>query len=197
MISHLEHLCIITGGPGAGKTSLLHALQEEGHGIKEEVGRAIIRQQMASEGRALPWKDKLAFAQAMLAAEVAHCRAHAVRAKHSIEGIVFCDRGIPDLLGYMRLEGLESLPQAAALLALARHAAKAWRYSRRAFILPPWKEIYETDRERKQSWEEAVATYDVMREIYEELGYRLVEVPAGKLAQRRDFILRSVGAGPQ
>ena len=38
--------------------------------------------------------------------------------------------------------------------------AENWRYNKSIFILPPWQEIYETDNERKQDWEEAVLTFE-------------------------------------
>jgi predicted ATPase len=45
---------IITGGPGAGKTTLIDALAAEGIRHMPEAGRAIIRDQVAIGGTALP-----------------------------------------------------------------------------------------------------------------------------------------------
>ena len=38
-------------------------------------------------------------------------------------------------------------------------------------MAPPWRAIYVTDKERKQSFAEAIKTYDLMVRVYEELGY--------------------------
>jgi predicted ATPase len=63
---------------------------------------------------------------------------------------------------------------------------------RRIFILPPWKEIYVTDEERKQSWEEALNTYDAMRKVYDRYGYDVLEVPKEDVEKRVEFILRNI-----
>jgi predicted ATPase len=97
----------------------------------------------------------------------------------------FCDRGIPDTLGYMRLIGFEDLYAAAA--------SRSYRYARTVFVAPPWRAIYVTDKERKQSFAEAIKTYDLIVRVYEELGYRNVELPQCTVAERADFILQNLG----
>lgn len=63
------------------------------------------------------------------------------------------------------------------------------RYNERIFLLPPWREIYENDDERKQNFEEVVRTYDAMKLVYDKLGYQIVEVPLISVDKRADFIL--------
>lgn len=53
---------IITGGPGSGKSTLIDALAAQGFHHMPEAGRAIIRDQVAIGGTALPWADRIAFA---------------------------------------------------------------------------------------------------------------------------------------
>lgn len=62
-------------------------------------------------------------------------------------------------------------------------------YHKTVFILPPWKEIYITDAERKQNWEQAVETYEQMRMTYTKFGYELVVVPKDTVEKRCQFIL--------
>ena len=62
-----DHLHVITGGPGLGKTSLIDALAAEGGCHMPEAGRAIIQDQVDIGGTALPWDDREAFAMLMLA----------------------------------------------------------------------------------------------------------------------------------
>lgn len=57
---------IITGGPGSGKSTLLDALHAKGFPTVTEAGRAIIKDQVAIGGNALPWKDRESFAELML-----------------------------------------------------------------------------------------------------------------------------------
>jgi predicted ATPase len=64
-----------------------------------------------------------------------------------------------------------------------------YRYERRAFLAPPWREIYRTDDERWQTYEEAVETYGVMVRAYEDCGYEVVDIPRATPAERADFVL--------
>jgi predicted ATPase len=95
---------VITGGPGSGKSTLIEALHKCGYARSSEAGRAIIRDQVAIDGPALPWKDSALFAEFMLCWEM--------RNYHLAEestGLVFFDRGMPDVVGYLRLMNL-SIP---------------------------------------------------------------------------------------
>ena len=129
-----------------------------------------------------PWIDRERFAELMFEWELRSYR-QAERQK----GSVIFDRGLPDTIGYLRLEGLE-VP--------AWMEAEAWRlrYNRRVFIAPPWKEIFGNDQERRQSWDVAVRTYEIMAETYAELGYDLVELPRAPVEERVKFILPAMGA---
>jgi predicted ATPase len=167
---------VLTGGPGAGKTTLIEALARDGVVTVAEAGRAVIRDEEARGGRALPWLNPLAFAGAMLARDVANY--DAMRA--AAAPVVF-DRGIPDIAGYLRLEGLD--PPEALRAAMRRH-----RYRPSVFICPPWREIYTADSERRQSFDVARRTHRAMIEVYGELGYELVEVPRLAVGARVEFV---------
>lgn len=65
-------------------------------------------------------------------------------------------------------------------------------YNRKVFILPPWLDIYETDNERKQTWEEAVYTFDKMKQTYLDFGYNVIEVPKETVGKRCEFILDNI-----
>lgn len=170
------HFFIVTGGPGAGKTSLIAELARRGFNTIPESGRATIREEMQSGGDALPWADRMAYAEKMLERDL---RAHS--AAQALSGPVIFDRGIPDILGYLTLCGLPVPPHVAA-------AAKAACYNRRIFLAPFWGEIFTQDTERKQTRAEAEATCAVMRETYAALGYEITELPCTDLATRADFV---------
>src|SRR3546814_1006156 len=51
---------VITGGPGSGKSTLIEALAVEGFDHMPEAGRALIRDQVAIGGAALPWAARAA-----------------------------------------------------------------------------------------------------------------------------------------
>lgn len=172
-----DDLFVITGGPGSGKSSLIAALSAEGFATMPEAGRAIIRDQVASGGDALPWGDRMAFAERMLGWEL---RSH--REALARPGPVVLDRGIPDVSGYLRLCGLP-------VPAHVERAAAAFRYNRIAFIAPHWPVIYAQDVERRQDKAEAAATHDMMARVYADLGYDLVPLPFATVAKRARFVM--------
>ena len=103
------------------------------------------------------------------------------------EGILFFDRGIPDTLAYARLIGLTDRKE-------IELAVDKYRYNRQVFILPPWENIYHTDKERKQSFNEAIDTYYVMKDVYKDAGYTLIEVPKLPVTERRNFVISSINS---
>jgi predicted ATPase len=172
------HLHVLTGGPGSGKTTLIDALAAEGIATVPEAGRAIIRDQMAIGGRAVPWDDPALYAELMLARDLA-----AWRTAQERDGPVVFDRGVVDIAGYLTLIGR---PVPDHLL----RAIDTCRYAPTVFIAPPWPEIYGTDTERKQDWAEAVATHDAMVETYTRHGYTLIPLPKTDLPTRRTLVRR-------
>ncbi len=175
-MSDSDRFIVVTGGPGAGKTTLIEALAATGLTCMPEAGRAIIRDQMAIDGPALPWADRAAFAEAMLQWEL--------RSWHEaarLSGPVLFDRGLPDVPGYLALCGLPVPPH-------ARRAAERFRYRRDVFIAPPWPAIFARDTERRQDFAEAEATHAAMVAAYTALGYALIPLPLAPVAERVAFV---------
>jgi len=168
---------VLTGGPGSGKTSIIEALHRAGYARFRESGRRIIRAQVAARGRALPWDDRFLFAELMLRSDM-----RCYRRAEKLTSRVFFDRGIVDVVGYLRLVGL-SIPKH------IQDAVEMFRYNRIAFVAPPWKEIYERDKERKQDFAEAVRTYATMVATYLDSGYEVLEIPRDSIERRMRFVL--------
>ncbi len=175
-----ERFFVITGGPGSGKSTLMDALEEAGYSRSAEAGRGVIQDQVAVTGRALPWDDRMLFAELMLSWEM-----RSYHMAENVPGPVFFDRGVPDVVGYLRLLGLP----------VPKHietAALAFRYNRSIFIAPPWREIFKPDQERKQDFDEAVRTYEAMVATYSAYNYELIELPRVSTQQRLRFVLDHV-----
>jgi predicted ATPase len=177
-----SRLVVISGGPGAGKTTLLLELQRRGFCFAAEVARQIIQEQVRDGGNALPWCDRERYCRLMLERSIASYLEHAV-----LDGTTFFDRGIPDTLCYSRLIGS---PLEKEIFA----ACERYRYIGRVFLAPPWQEIYATDAERKQTYDEVVKTYHLMCESYKDCGYEVVEIPLASPAQRADFIVNMLSS---
>jgi predicted ATPase len=175
------HLFVISGGPGSGKTTLLNQLAERGFRCAPEVARQIIQEQVRTNGRALPWRDREAYTQMMLQRSIESYLEHSPG-----PGPVFFDRGIPDTLCYARLIALRDE-------SAIREACRRYRYAKGVFLAPPWEAIYHTDDERKQDFAEAVRTYRLMTEAYLECGYEVIELPKTTPAGRAEFVLETLG----
>lgn len=173
-------LAVISGGPGAGKTTLLFELERRGFRCSPEVARQIIQEQVRDGGDALPWGDRVKYCRLMLERTVTAYLEHT-----DSEETVFFDRGIPDALCYSRLAGLALEEEILA-------ACRLYRYGAKVFLAPPWGEIYVTDPERWQDFDEAVRTYELMMMAYRDCGYEVVEIPLVSAGERADFILREL-----
>ena len=176
-----KHCYILTGGPGAGKTTVLEELEKRGFTCFPEIAREIIKEQLATGGSALPWQDTHQYKQLMVSRTIAQFKIEA----NSPTNLCFFDRGIVDLISYSKLIN-------SPIEEDLHYAALYDRYNPLVFIFPPWKEIYKTDTERKQNFEEAILTYEILKQAYEEYEYKTIDVPFTEVRERADFILGTI-----
>ena len=131
-------------------------------------------------GTALPWLDRESYTQLLLQRSIKSYLEHFPSSQTT-----FSDRGIPDMLCYARLIGLLHTRQ-------IESACREYRYARVVFLAPPWKEIYKTDRERKQDYAEAERTYEQLIQVYQDCGYEVSVLPKLAPAARAEFIVKRV-----
>ena len=175
---HKPNFHVFTGGPGVGKTALIGYLKSRGEHVVEESARTVIREQVAAGGAGVPWIDPTLFANLTATRDAAVFDRMAGETAR-----VFFDRGIMDSYG---ANGVT--PSAEVI-----EAVRTRRYNVRVFVFPPWREIYTTDAERRQDWDEAERTFDRIVRQLPVLGYEPVIVPKSDLATRAAFVLATVG----
>jgi predicted ATPase len=156
---------------------LVAELGRRGHAAVEEPGRRIVKEELANDGPALPWVDRIAFARRAITD--GPCRS----SSSVFAGWLFFDRGL--------LDAAAALQHRTGELALAT-LGQANRYHRRVFLTPPWPEIYRTDPERRHGMDMALAEYSRLLQSYPSLGYAVSILPNVGVEERCDFILRTL-----
>lgn len=165
---------ILTGGPGAGKSSLLEALRGKGFACRKEAARRVIEQHYSKNYT--PWGDRQSFLREV-------CAQIQKDLQEPIHGLTFCDRGMPDCLAYAR-EACLPVPE------LLHTFDPFAYYHRQVFVLPPWLQIYCRETARQQEFTEAVSLYHSIVSTYEAYGFQLIEVPPLPVEERTAFVLR-------
>lgn len=142
--------------------------------VVEETARTVIREQLATGGDAVPWLDNDAYVAETARRDIAIYDAMAGETRR-----VFFDRGIIDSYG---ANGATPMPWLV-------EAVRTRRYSRRVFIFPPWREIYESDNERRQDWAEAERTFEIICKRLPTLDYDPIVLPKASAEARATFVL--------
>lgn len=167
---------IITGAPGTGKTSIINCLKKQGFSCSDEISREIITEQIANGGDTVPWKNLERFSERV--ATMRTIQYESVKANK----IHFFDRGIIDVIAYMKIDKLDINKNLI-------DSCKKNKYANIVFYTPIWEEIYITDSERKEDIIRAIEIEKTLIYFYKLFGYKLVEIPKSSIEERVDFIL--------
>ena len=171
---------VITGGPGTGKSTLINDLIKKGHTCLEEISRQVTLDAKKQGIDQLFLTNPLLFSEMLLKGR----QKQFVDADIYKNETIFFDRGIPDIIAYMDYIG-DIYPK--RFIA----ACDNLRYHQ-VFILKPWREIYTSDNERYENFDQALQIHDHLVNTYQKFGYDLVDVPFDTVENRTDFILKSL-----
>jgi predicted ATPase len=172
---------ILTGAPGSGKTAVLRMLEDAGYPVVEEAATDVIALGQAL-GCASPWEEA-----DFIDKVVARQRRRRVLGG-SADGIVFFDRSPVCTLALSRYIGAE--PSASLAREVDRVLADG-SYEKTVFFIRN-QGFVEATAARRISFADSLAFERIHEETYLELGFRLVEVPAGPLSERVALISRCV-----
>ena len=174
---------ILTGTPGSGKTAVLRLLETLGYAVVEEAATDVIALRQA-QGREEPWREP-GFIDDIIALQ--RRRQDAVRAT-ARSATVFFDRSPACTLALSRYLGL---PQPPVLAREITRLLADGAYEASAFFIRNQGFVQATDA-RRISFQDSLSFERVHEQAYRELGFRLIEVPAGPLAGRVAVILETV-----
>lgn len=170
---------VITGGPGTGKTSIINELLRRDYICLEEISRQVILDAQKQGIDQLFLTKPLLFSDMLLEG-----RKKQFSEARSNDQLTFLDRGIPDIVAYMDYLGTK-YPER-FIEACQNHSYD------HVFILAPWQQIYVSDNERYENFDQAVQIHDHLVNAYTSYGYDLHDVPFGSVESRADFILNIV-----
>jgi predicted ATPase len=167
---------IVTGGPGAGNTTLLAEFARLGFQTISDSAREVIAERLA-RGES-PRPDQVTFSREILRRD-----REKYRTQSDSAGWIFFDRS--------PLEALAMVHEAVATEE-ADPLAKLneYRFHSTVFLLPPWQAIYQTDAERDHSFAHAEHVYASLVRWYRLCGYALHEVPRCAVAERAKHVLQ-------
>ncbi|MDT0690578.1 ATP-binding protein [Salegentibacter sp. F188] len=173
---------VITGGPGTGKSSIIHQLEEMGHKCLHEISRDVIREAQLNGIEQLFLEDPLLFSRKLLEGRIDQFQ----EAENDSSEMIFIDRGVPDVTAYMDYLGTE-YPEEFV------EPCRKYQYDQ-IFILPPWRAIYKSDNERYESFDQASKISNYLTETYKLYGYKPILVPEAGIKERANFILNNLGS---
>ncbi|RAV28601.1 AAA family ATPase [Sinomicrobium soli] len=175
------HKIVLTGGPGTGKTTVMHELEHRGYNCFSEISRQVILEARTLGIDQLFLNDPLLFSQKLIQSRQ---RQYNEAGKQAAEK-VFLDRGVHDVIAYMHYAEADYPPSFA-------ETCRQCRYDT-VFLFPPWEAIYVSDNERYEDFGQARAIHNFIKSAYIAYGHHPVEVPTGTVKDRADFILHTCG----
>jgi predicted ATPase len=176
----MQQRVVITGGPGTGKTTVINELSSRNFNCMHEISRQVTLDARENGIDQFFMSDPLMFSKLLLEGREQQYR-DAIATNHEL---IFFDRGIPDVPAYMDFMGT-------AYSNSYNESSLTNRYAT-VFLMPPWAEIYLSDNERYESYEQSLVIYKYLKSAYIKYGYTIIEVPFGSVENRTDFILKQL-----
>lgn len=171
---------MITGGPGTGKTMVINELINRDYCCKLEISRQVIIKAREDGIEQLFLTNPLLFSQLLLDGRVNQF----LDSEKMNEKLIFFDRGIPDVHSYM-----DYLKTDYPDIYITN--SEKYRYSK-VFLMPPWEEIYTSDNERYETYQQSLEIYGHIKKGYTDLDYTIIEVPHGTIDERTNFIINLI-----
>jgi predicted ATPase len=172
---------ILTGTPGSGKTSIIHALELKGHSVIHEAATAVIAKEQ-SLGHLEPWKNA-DFIEKIIVFQK-HQQLEADKTNSTVQ---FFDRS--PICTYALALYLNFTPSKVLLDEIDR-IQNNHIYEKQVFFIENLGFIKNTEA-RKISFEESLIFEKIHLEAYQKFGYKCIMVPIAPIEKRVEIILRA------
>ncbi|WP_433204058.1 AAA family ATPase [Dactylosporangium sp. CS-047395] len=163
---------VLTGAPGAGKTTIAEALKLRGYAVVDEAATHVIGTVPGIE------QDTPRFLRTILQLQIdrEHARREAIQV---LDRTPICTLALAEYLGHQPAPELENT---------VRHS----RYQRRVFFVRLMDCIVPT-RARRIGLEDARRFERIHADVYQRLGYELVDIPPAPLEARVAQVIAGIG----
>ena len=173
---------IITGAPGAGKTTIIRQLELDGFSVVEEAATDVISA-LQDQRMIEPWTHP-SFIDAIVHLQ----RDRQIRASYQPDEVQFHDRSVVCTAALAVYLGYPVSPFLATEL---ERIQKEAIYQNRVFFIRNLGFITPTEA-RRISLEETLRFEKIHEQIYRKFGFELVPVERGSLVERISFIKTSI-----
>ena len=169
---------VITGSPGAGKTSLIRELSKKGYYAFDEYSRTLIEEGKEKGKSNIFLSDPYKFSERLFSGRKKQFESsEKIKYKPSMPYIFF-DRGIQDILAYLEAHNKSNSNW--------KKRIKDFQYDL-VFLVEPWEEIFQKDSQRMETFEQAKKYFPFIEKTYLN-NHKVVRVPKMSIAERINFI---------
>ncbi len=178
---------ILTGGPGAGKTSIINFLAMRGYLVASEAATEIIEEDL-KKNIERPWK-----------ADDYHIRMYELISKKQIEvqntmaPIAFFDRGHLDGISYILLQN-RTLYQ--YVIDCVQSSIKTQYFNNKVFFIDSLGFVAPGPA-RTENLQESLQKAHCLEQNYTALGYEIIHIPPGSVEERAQMIIDYIEAWNQ
>lgn len=173
---------ILTGAPGAGKTVLLRALEQQGHGVVEEAATDVIAVEQAC-GIAEPWKHP-----GFLDSIVTLQNQRLARAAQAADEVQFHDRSV---LCTLALARYLDIPPPSSLHSVIDRILRERTFELTVFFIRGLGFVAPTAA-RRITFEESLRFERIHEQVYREHGFHLAHIEPAPVPDRVARILRII-----
>jgi predicted ATPase len=144
----MQKKIVLTGGPSTGKTTVIEELLNRNFMCMTEISREVTLNARKEGVEQLFLTKPLLFSELLLEGRINQY----IEAEKKNCDLVFFDRGIPDVHAYMNYISID-YPETYIVI------SRLYKYDY-IFLMPPWEEIYISDSERYENFEQDLAIHN-------------------------------------
>ena len=178
---------IITGAPGAGKTTILKRLQEYGESVVQEAATDVIKKEIKL-GVEFPWLEEGFREKIVTLQQNRWLEEKAIKTNRYFLQRSFTDRSPVDTLTYcLMFHGTPTTDLQKAVQDLVSQG----HYHQTVFLVENLGFCQKT-HVRTENQEEALLIEKLLKENYQKLGFKVTNIPPCSLEERVSLILNNI-----